>query len=162
MSVLWHPHEETVKKKGMQIIDLSKLNEADDPSYDEVLDAIWTYQKEGFEKNFEDILNKNKSKDLYYIAWMFKPSREHRRMIQSTFFVCDAPCPRMLCVTLFKVDNKQCSVDVLWALPYDSPQIVGTEEFKVGKLHPKIAESVQKSKHSYIFNNPLDGSKSVL
>ncbi len=146
--------------RGEQVIDLKKLVEAPDPTFDEVMDVAWTYQAEGFQREMDDILSKNKHKKVYYIGWLFKPRREYHRLIQSTFFISEVEFPRMLSMTCFKVDNTNGTLETLWALPFDAPAFGGLD-LAFDKLHPKIAESVQKSAHNYIFNNPLNDVRQV-
>lgn len=137
------------------LIDISKLSDKP-PSYDEILAASDDYSRV-FQKKLESILDENsKRTEPYYIIWKFKPNAVHKQIMDSIFHICDIELDPMLSLTQFKVDNKRGTFEVLWSLPFDAPQMVmDTGMHKMHHVHPMIARSVEKLKHSYIFTNPL-------
>lgn len=157
MALILNPS--SVPDSNYQMIDLSKLKHGDYvPSYQEIMEVVWDYQQNGFQKMFEKILHQeSKRRNPYYIAWVFKPHPIDRRILESNFFILDVPLPVLLAVTLFKVDNKESKISTVYSLPYDAPKIKapGKKDTDEMKLHPHIAESLTKIKSKYKWGDPL-------
>jgi len=80
--------------------------------------------------DIEDVVNKYKSKDRYFILVHGKPWPDHPNMIKIKIIPTNVKPPMMLSCILFGVDNTEGKLTIEWSLPGSWPvwSVGGTNE----------------------------------
>jgi len=101
-------------------------------------------------KMLEDIINKNRHKESYYIFKHSNWTGNDLNVMKTTYMLRSSKPPKILGTILWLVDNTKGTLEKIWDLPLDV--IVPTEYLDTDSVNEHIAQSAKDIKEAVVLS----------